>query len=70
MAEKIERRFTYNKEVLKDPDDSLSPTEVAKYYSMTYPELTNGSVDYKGLVINDKEEYMDYILTSSIGVKG
>jgi len=70
MAEKIERRFTYDGKTLKDPDTSLSPVEVAKYYSMTYPELTNGSVDYKGLVMNDKEEYMNYILSSSIGVKG
>ena len=70
MAEKIERRFTYNGKSLKDPDDSLSPVEVAKYYSMTYPELTNGSIEYKGLVIKDKEEYMSYVLSTSIGVKG
>ncbi len=68
--ESIKRKFKYKSEVLKDPDHSLSPIEVAKYYSMTYPELTNGSVKYNGLITKDEEEYMDYEFTTSIGVKG
>lgn len=71
MTEKIERRFAYNGQTLTDPDDSFTPTEVAKYYSMQFPELTNGSVKYKGLVFEEnKKEYMSYELSSSIGVKG
>jgi PRTRC genetic system protein C len=70
MAKKIERRFKYNSETLKDPDITLTPQEVAKYYSMTYPELTSGSVNYLGLVTDKDEEYMNYELSASIGVKG
>ena len=70
MAEKIKRVFKYDGKDLPDPDSSFTPAEVAKYYSMTYPELLNGSVKYHGLHLDDDEEYMDYELTTSIGTKG
>jgi PRTRC genetic system protein C len=67
---KVRRVFLYKKEEMKDPDPSLTPVEVAKYYSMQIPELTNGSVNYKGLKIEGDDEFMEYELSTSIGVKG
>jgi len=69
--ETLRRKFKYGNDILKDPDTSLSPKEVAKYYSMTIPALTNGSIKYNGLVIDkDKGEFMEYELSTSVGVKG
>jgi len=69
--EQIKRKFKYGNDTLKDPDTSLSPKEVAKYYSMSIPELTNGSVKYNGLIMDKEEgEYMEYEFSTSIGVKG
>lgn len=34
---------------LADPDNSLSPNEVMDFYSMTYPELTNGERTRSGM---------------------
>ena len=68
--EVIKRKFKYKTEILEDPDTTLSPREVAKYYSMRYPELANGSVNYKGLIEKKDEEYMEYEFTTSIGTLG
>jgi PRTRC genetic system protein C len=71
MVEKIKRIFKYNGKELEDPDPDLTPKNIAKYFSMQYPELTSGSIKYLGLVTNEKGgEYMNYELSASIGIKG
>ena len=69
-TEKITRKFKFGTKTLTDPDTTLSPKEVVKYYSMTYPELTSGSVKYTGLKGEGDDEHMEYELSSSIGTKG
>lgn len=52
----IKRIFKYDKLELTDPNADLSPTEVKRFYSNKYPELTTANVvgpDYK----NNVSEY-------------
>jgi len=54
------------KTTLPDPDQTMSPNEVRKFYSRTYPELLNSGVvgpEYKA----DK---VVYTFKTSVGTKG
>lgn len=66
----LERQFIMEqgtvKTVLADPDPEMSPRDVMKFYSRTYPSLVTASVvgpEYKG----DK---VVYSLKSVVGTKG
>jgi PRTRC genetic system protein C len=56
----LERVFTFKKDgkemQLKDPNPELTAQEVLKFYSGTYPELTNAMVEGP-VVKNDKATY-------------
>ena len=40
----LERVFMHDKIMLTDPDPNMSPEEVMKFYTNTYPELTTSNV--------------------------
>jgi PRTRC genetic system protein C len=56
----LERVFNYKKDKkdiqLTDPNPSMSPEEVMKFYAGTHPELTNGIVEGP-VVVKDKATY-------------
>lgn len=62
----LERRFKWNTKELPDPDPELSPEEVLKFYSGTYPELATANV--KGPEF--KSTYALYEFSSSYKPKG
>lgn len=66
----INREFTFKrdgKEVnLPDPNPSMSPQEVMKFYASTYGELTNAVVT--GPVV--KERKANYTFTTQTGKLG
>ena len=57
---KLQRVFSYQKDNktidLPDPNPAFSTLEVLKFYSGTYPELTNGIAEGP-VIINDKATY-------------
>lgn len=58
--QKLKRSFILKKDnkttELTDPNKDMAPEEVMKFYSGTYPELTNGVVE--GPTVNgDKSTY-------------
>lgn len=62
----LQRVFKHGSKTLKDPDKSMSPVEVKKFYSGTYPELTTASV-HGPSIVNEKAVYE---FKASIGTKG
>lgn len=62
----LQRVFKHGSKTLKDPDKSMSPVEVKKFYSGTYPELTTASVHGPSIV----DEKAVYEFKASIGTKG
>lgn len=62
----LERSFKYKENTLSDPNPSLSPLEVMKFYSNTYPELTNSAI----IGPHVKEDKAVYEFKLSIGTKG
>lgn len=52
---------------LTDPDESLPPAKVAVFYSNSYPELLNASV--QGPTINENGEAV-YTFGATVGTKG
>jgi PRTRC genetic system protein C len=66
----IEREFIIevenNKITLDDPNPNLSPNEVRDLYANQYPELTNATLENKG-IINDK---LVFEFNSVLGTKG
>jgi len=55
-----------NKISLEDPNPSMTPSEVMQFYSHTYPELTNGSVNAPEV----KSNKIVYDLSTTVGKKG
>lgn len=66
----LKRQFTYKKDgkeiPLSDPNPLLSAEEVLKFYSATYPELTNSYVDGP-VVVNDKAVYTMKVNAGKLG---
>lgn len=62
----ISRAFEYKGNRLTDPNTKLSEREVLKFYSNTYPELTNATL--YGPTIKDDLAVYEFKL--SIGTKG
>jgi PRTRC system protein C len=62
----FDRVFKYKGNELSDPDLSMSPEEVMKFYSNTYPELTNSNV-YGPDISEDKAVYE---FKNTVGTKG
>jgi PRTRC genetic system protein C len=46
-ATKLKRKYVFNNNELIDPNPEFSNTEVAEFYSGTYPELTNAAIKIK-----------------------
>lgn len=70
QVEGITRQFTFEKDDktinLADPNPSMSPEEVVKFYAGTYPELTTASLT--GPKINAGKA--EYSLAVNVGTKG
>lgn len=62
----LERTFKYKGNTLTDPDLSMSPEEVMKFYSNTYPELTTSNIH--GPVIADDKAVYEF--KNIVGTKG
>jgi len=65
----IERKFIFKNndtEIELDNIPTLSPENVVNVYAGTYPEITNGNLEYKGIIDN----YEIYEITTVIGTKG
>ena len=60
------RVFKFKGNSLNDPDPTMSPVEVQKFYSGTYPELTTASVHGPSIV----NEEAVYEFKTSVGTKG
>lgn len=52
--------------VLDDPNPTMNPTEVQKFYSGQYPEITNATLSGPKVVGNNAE----YSLKTTVGTKG
>ena len=69
-ALELSRKFIYKnkaEEIELDDIPGLTPDEIMKIYAGIYPELTNGSWNYKGI---ENDKYEVYELQPIIGVKG
>ena len=53
---------------LEDPDPSMSPGEVKKFFAVQNPELTTANVE--GPNIDQTTNEIHYTFTHSIGTKG
>lgn len=66
----IDRVFTLKKDSknidLPDPNPTMSPEEVVKFYSGTYPELTTAKMNGPKVVAGKAE----YSLEANVGTKG
>ena len=60
------RVFLHNAARLPDPDPSMTPDEVRRYFAPQYPDLHNAAV--KGPSIEGGERVFTF--TRAIGVKG
>lgn len=67
LVENLERVFIFNGIKLEDINPNLSEQTILNHYSGIYPELTNATIESKG-VQNNKE--IVYEFKTSIGVKG
>jgi PRTRC genetic system protein C len=69
-VEKIERVFVFSgsgKSIdLSDPNGSMSPEQVLKFYSTQYPLMNNSQVE-KGKLEGNKQKYN---IVSVVGTKG
>lgn len=63
---KHKRVFKFKGNVLSDPDPTMTPVEVQKFYSGTYPELTTATVQGPSIV----DEEAVYEFKTSVGTKG
>ena len=62
----LERLFKFDKIELTDPNPAMQPIEVLKFYSNTYPALTNSSVTGPKF----ENDMAVYEFKLSIGTKG
>lgn len=62
----LERVFMHDKIMLTDPDPNMSPEEVMKFYTNTYPELTTSNVH--GPEVNG--DRVVYKFKNTVGTKG
>ncbi len=62
----LERVFMHDKIMLTDPDPNMSPEEVMKFYTNTYPELTTSNVH--GPEVNG--DRVVYKFKTTVGTKG
>ena len=62
----LERVFMHDKIMLTDPDPNMSPEEVMKFYTNTYPELTTSNVH--GPEVNG--DRVVYKFKTNVGTKG
>lgn len=64
---RVRRQFHYNGAVLADPDSTMSPEHVKKYFSNAgHPELTNASI----VGPEHKDGKVIYTFKKTIGTKG
>jgi PRTRC genetic system protein C len=66
----LTRKFTFKKNGsnidLPDPNISLTATEVLKFYSGTYPELTNAMIDGPAI----ENDIANYTISTKAGQLG
>lgn len=70
VAKELKRKFTVkigNDVIyLEDPNTNFSPKEIMEMYSNQYPQLTNASIESKGIV----EDAILYNFATIAGTKG
>lgn len=66
IVARLPRVFKLGKRELTDPNPTMQPIEVLKYYSNLYPELTNSSVS--GPRFENDQAVFEFKI--SIGTKG
>lgn len=66
IKQSLPRVFKYGKIKLADPDPGMAPKDVLNFYSGTYPELTNASLEGPKIV-DDKAVYE---FGKTVGTKG
>jgi PRTRC genetic system protein C len=66
-VETLSRVFIFNGIRLEDINSNLSESTILNHYSGIYPELTNATIENKGIQ-NNKE--IVYEFKSTIGTKG
>ncbi len=66
-VENLTRVFIFNGIKLEDINTNLSENTILNHYSGIYPELTNATIENKGIQ-NNKE--IVYEFKTTIGVKG
>lgn len=64
----VKRVFFNGTKRLEDPDPSMSPGEVKKFFSIQDPELTTANVEGPNIDHNANE--IHYTFTHSVGTKG
>lgn len=65
----ISRKFKFiskDAEIELNDIQGLQPEEIKNVYAGTYPELTNGKIEYKGIINNEEV----YEFRTIIGTKG
>lgn len=60
------RIFKFGKKELADPNSAMTPDEVRKHYSGTYPELTNASITGPKIEAGNAV----FSISESVGTKG
>lgn len=62
----LKREFVFGKKTLTDPNNNMTPEEVKKHYSGSFPELTNATLSGPR-VEGDKAIYS---FKATVGTKG
>lgn len=69
LTETLTRKFVFfnkNQQIELNDIPGLSPEDVKDVYAGNYPELTNGTVEYKGII----DDFEVYHMKTVIGTKG
>ncbi len=67
LVENLKRVFVFDGLKLEDINPTLSEQTILNHYSGIYPELTNATIENKGIQNNNE---IVYEFKTSIGVKG
>lgn len=62
----LKREFILDKKNLSDPNPAMTPEEVMKHYSGSYPELTNATLS--GPKVEGSRAV--YTMSKTVGTKG
>jgi PRTRC genetic system protein C len=69
-AVRVRRKFLYGTTQLADPNPALTPQEVKRHYSETYPELTTASITLEGTEEKNGVKTETWQLKKVAGTKG